>query len=486
MRIFEGEGRLEDRNDVTFTYDANFFLFTTLEIARPIAHGRMQAPAPQVPVLTGMPVSGMAYLDRPGLAGYFIFPDLSVRHEGTYRLSFSLYEETKNPGDADPEPSNEAKRPSIPGAATPNASFDWRLDIKSQEFIVYSAKKFPGLTESTLLSKTVAEQGCRVRIRRDIRMRRREGKATNEYDAAAEEQYARAGRTPSVQDYRERSRSLSNESMNRHAYPEMERRMSGEYQRPYPYPGSRPQGHLAFGASAGNQYQAPPPRFAQPPAPAAYQPAPAPHPHPAQYRQPPPPHQDAFNRPPQPLAAPPSNQPLPPRDPYESRSQAQPTAESPSHNRPWQSGSEFSTSDSMPAMGIKLPPIKNFTIKALKQEASQPLMPFGHVASQRERTEANHPFTDRVLPPLVAAQAAPSTKSAAPAAPTGKRTHQAAFDPEEVAEDQPLYNGMRPVAPRKSDSGGEEDEDGSPATPMVYKRADGTFYKIKPEVQLPF
>ena len=56
------------------------------------------------------------------------------------------------------------------------------MEVKSQDFVVYSAKKFPGLTESTALSRTVAEQGCRVRIRRDVRMRRRDGKGGNDYD----------------------------------------------------------------------------------------------------------------------------------------------------------------------------------------------------------------------------------------------------------------------------------------------------------------
>ena len=62
----------------------------------------MQTPAANTPpVLTGMPVSGMAYLDRPQEAGYFLFPDLSVRHEGRYRLTFNLYEQTKDEKDMD-------------------------------------------------------------------------------------------------------------------------------------------------------------------------------------------------------------------------------------------------------------------------------------------------------------------------------------------------------------------------------------------------
>lgn len=150
--------------------NANYFLFATLEQARPIAQGRVPEDKTRHTVLTGTPVAGMVYLDRPKPAGYFIFPDLSVRHEGKYRLSFSLYEELKNPKDDDrPVDPNQAD-----GAG--DAHVVHRLEVRSQPFIVYSAKKFPGLTESTMLSRLVAEQGCRVRIRRDVRMRRRDTK----------------------------------------------------------------------------------------------------------------------------------------------------------------------------------------------------------------------------------------------------------------------------------------------------------------------
>lgn len=181
LRILEGEAK----NDITFSYNANFFLYTTLENARPIAQGRVPTGTTSFPVLTGMPVAGMAYLDRPGPAGYFIFPDLSVRHEGKYRLSFNLFEELKDPKDADAEPAPGSPkiadvRPINPLA--PQSHVCFRLEVKSVPFNVYSAKKFPGLAESTALSRIVAEQGCRVRIRRDVRMRRRDTKSTKGYE----------------------------------------------------------------------------------------------------------------------------------------------------------------------------------------------------------------------------------------------------------------------------------------------------------------
>ena len=174
LRVFEGDST---KTDITLSYNASFFLFATLEIARPIANGRIHT-TQTIPVLTGCPVAGANYLDRPAPAAYFLFPDLSVRHEGWYRLSFALYEATKEAEDLDVN--HPARNPEVetPAMNQPKAleSMDWRLEVKSTPFQVYSAKKFPGLSESTEISRIVADQGCRVRIRRDIRMRKRTNK----------------------------------------------------------------------------------------------------------------------------------------------------------------------------------------------------------------------------------------------------------------------------------------------------------------------
>lgn len=182
-----------------------------------MAHGRVQTPAAtSPPVLTGFPVSGCCYLDRPDPAGYFLFPDLSVRHEGRYRLVFSLYELIKDAKDLD----RDAEIPSTGESQLP-ADACHRMDLRSADFTVYSAKKFPGLTESTTLSRVVAEQGCRVRIRRDVRMRRRDpnGKSAGgeEHARNPEDEFAnrRGTNTP---DYRGRSGSIS--SMERSAFNE--------------------------------------------------------------------------------------------------------------------------------------------------------------------------------------------------------------------------------------------------------------------------
>ncbi|KAK4240303.1 velvet factor-domain-containing protein [Achaetomium macrosporum] len=283
LRIYEGQTwEMAQEKDITFVYNANFFLFATLEHARIMAHARGTPAANTPPVLTGMPVSGMAYLDRPQEAGYFLFPDLSVRHEGRYKLTFNLYEETKEDKDKDQEREDETQPP-IPGLnPATGGSFDFRMEVKSQEFIVYSAKKFPGLAESTALS-------------RDVRMRRRDGKGTGDYDNA-EDEYSRRRRTvtPDTRTDYNRARSMSG-STERTPYSaaDSQRRPSiADYTSGYsqnPPPG----GHLQFlGGNASSQYPAaPPPSFAQPPSvPASpvYPPSQA-APYPMQSFPPPPP-----------------------------------------------------------------------------------------------------------------------------------------------------------------------------------------------------
>ncbi|KAI1633923.1 velvet factor-domain-containing protein [Biscogniauxia mediterranea] len=264
LRVFEGE-TFEGARDITFDYNVDFFCYASLEHARPMAHGRVQTPAAtSPPVLTGFPVSGCCYLDRPDPAGYFLFPDLSVRHEGRYRLVFSLYELIKEEQDQDRDaPEQDKDDISMSGLNAGDANH--RMDLKSADFVVYSAKKFPGLTESTTLSRTVAEQGCRVRIRRDVRMRRRDTKASaaSEYDNNAEDEYSRRHRTQTPEAYR--ARSVSNSSMERAAFPDQRRPSNAEYGAPPPplyQAAPQPTAVLNFG-QGGN------PGFAQPFGPAS-------------------------------------------------------------------------------------------------------------------------------------------------------------------------------------------------------------------------
>ncbi|KAH0833815.1 velvet factor-domain-containing protein [Lanmaoa asiatica] len=101
---------------------------------------------------TGSVVSSLYHLkdteNRNEDAGFFVFPDLSVRTEGSYRLKLSLFE--------------------VVGDTVRHCK-----SIYSAAFYVYTAKKFPGMEESTPLSCSLADQGIKIRIRKDIRVRKR-------------------------------------------------------------------------------------------------------------------------------------------------------------------------------------------------------------------------------------------------------------------------------------------------------------------------
>ena len=458
-----------------------------------------------------MPVSGMAYLDRPTEAGYFIFPDLSVRHEGKYKLSFNLYEETKEENDADVQPSNEQKKPVNNGPSSPDASFDWRLEVKSAAFTVYSAKKFPGLAESTALSRTVAEQGCRVRIRRDVRMRRREGKAGGDFEETNEDDYARVGRAPEQNDqYRERSHSNGSDG-GRVPYPESQRRMSGDYASqeyhnytPSPVAGHAPPpgGLLNFGAQSGPQFSAPQPQFAQPQAPAAqsYQSAPSAYhqPAPPQYRQPPPPapptHNNyAYDRQ-YPQSAYPTNPPREQREPFEPEYRRASVGYAPPHAP--QSSGPYPAVDSVynrppyhsypprphsppMASSVALPPLKMPSIEKNYDHNTSPPGPLSSVSRiapplpspSYERSQERSGSYSQYSAPLQASTPVDRVERER----NGKRTFDAVFN--SASTNQPLYNGMRPSSSHHNQSMIDDDDSMSlEQLKMQYKRADGSSY----------
>ncbi|CAO3629178.1 unnamed protein product [Cunninghamella blakesleeana] len=75
---------------------------------------------------------------------FFIFSDISIRMEGFFRLRFTLFE--------------------IIGSYAQSKS-----SVLSDVFQVYSPKSFPGMSESTFLTRLFSEQGVRVRIRKETR-----------------------------------------------------------------------------------------------------------------------------------------------------------------------------------------------------------------------------------------------------------------------------------------------------------------------------
>ncbi|KAI9741295.1 MAG: hypothetical protein M1834_003012 [Cirrosporium novae-zelandiae] len=79
-------------------------------------------------------------------SGYFIFGDLSVKVEGKWRLKFSLFEMREK-----------------------GVNVVFLCSILTDPFTVYSPTDFPGMGESTFLSRSLAEQGVRLRIRKEPR-----------------------------------------------------------------------------------------------------------------------------------------------------------------------------------------------------------------------------------------------------------------------------------------------------------------------------
>lgn len=79
--------------------------------------------------------------------GYFVFADMYPKDPGEYRLLFSLYEMAREGA------------PSFVELAT----------IESAAFPVWPIKSFPGLKQSTYLTRAISDQGVRVRLRKDSR-----------------------------------------------------------------------------------------------------------------------------------------------------------------------------------------------------------------------------------------------------------------------------------------------------------------------------
>jgi hypothetical protein len=88
---------------------------------------------------------------------WFVLQDLSVRTEGTFRLKLSLFDIGSSDGSnavVEKDGPTQGKGPILA------CNF-------SEAFTVYSAKKFPGVIESTPLSKCFAQQGIKIPIRKD-------------------------------------------------------------------------------------------------------------------------------------------------------------------------------------------------------------------------------------------------------------------------------------------------------------------------------
>ncbi|KAF4123344.1 Velvet factor [Geosmithia morbida] len=104
--------------------------------------------------------SAFCLVDTRGREGiWFVLQDLSVRLEGKYKLKFSFVNISRpGPGTGlRDRPATMINRGRTPILAS----------CFSESFQVFSAKKFPGVCESTPLSKTFAGQGIKIPIRKD-------------------------------------------------------------------------------------------------------------------------------------------------------------------------------------------------------------------------------------------------------------------------------------------------------------------------------
>ncbi|KAJ1935641.1 hypothetical protein EC988_008419, partial [Linderina pennispora] len=115
--------------------------------------------------MAGSMVSPLHTLRDESMAqgAYFVFSDLSVRMEGSFRLRFDLFE-------------------------LDDCMVHSRASATSDVFSVYSPKRFPGMMESTRLSKLFADQGLRIRIRTEAGTKKRAKKSAAASGAAAKRQ----------------------------------------------------------------------------------------------------------------------------------------------------------------------------------------------------------------------------------------------------------------------------------------------------------
>ena len=105
--------------------------------------------------------------------GFFVFGDISVKKQGTFRLHFSLFELVKGPTPQD-------------ASAVPIQS------MTSQPFSVLAGKEFDGLAQSTQLSRAFSDQGVRLRLRKEPRGCAGQKRSRSESQPAPPQERARA------------------------------------------------------------------------------------------------------------------------------------------------------------------------------------------------------------------------------------------------------------------------------------------------------
>ncbi|KAL2119653.1 hypothetical protein VTJ04DRAFT_6614 [Mycothermus thermophilus] len=166
------------RKDPARTFLQNPYLILTARLIRKGDDDDDQS-SPKESDLTGTLVSSLYSLKDTdnSQGGFFVFGDLSVRRVGTYRLAFILYELRLQEKEC------------------------WLLaKTVSDPFVVYATKTFPGLAESTFLTRSFSDQGVRLRLRKDSRTvstkKRTLSQAADPMRAASQGSYHHAGYLP--------------------------------------------------------------------------------------------------------------------------------------------------------------------------------------------------------------------------------------------------------------------------------------------------
>lgn len=106
-------------------------------------------------LIGSLAVNAAKLQDDTGKTGlWFVLQDLSVRTEGVFRLHMRFIDVAD---DTDGNTLNDGNAPVL-------------ASCFSDTFQVYSAKKFPGVVESTALSRAFATQGIKIPIRKDAKV----------------------------------------------------------------------------------------------------------------------------------------------------------------------------------------------------------------------------------------------------------------------------------------------------------------------------
>ncbi|KAG9187461.1 hypothetical protein G6011_05332 [Alternaria panax] len=140
------ELKLHNEADPSNGFLQNPYLFVSVSLYKP----DRDEPVEHTPndSLAGTLVSSLHRLkDVDNKDGaFFVFGDISVKIQGSYRLRFTMYEFSPSQGE-----------------------FHWLCANTSTPFNVVLPKDFKGLEESTYLSRAFSDQGVRLRLRKEAR-----------------------------------------------------------------------------------------------------------------------------------------------------------------------------------------------------------------------------------------------------------------------------------------------------------------------------